>query len=471
MITVEGIKGQSFGVFGLGATGIASAEALVASGAEVYSWDENAVAREKTANTPYRPEHPRHWPWDRLEAVVLSPGVPLTHPRPHAIVRKAVSSKVPVIGDVEIFARCVLNLPKEKQPRIIAVTGSNGKSTTTSLIAHILRETGHKVFEGGNLGEAVLSLPAIDENTIYVLELSSFQLDLVHSLKADIAVFLNISPDHLERHGDIDGYVKAKRRIFNNQSSDDYAVIGVDDAVSQTVCTDLTASQHGEVIPVSAIGTLGHGVFVLGNELFFNFDNKTRPAGDIPDIAALKGQHNHQNAAAAFAVTTRLGVSPPLAMLAMSKFRGLAHRMEKVGEAKGVTFINDSKATNVDAVLQALRAYKPIYWLAGGKAKEGGISALVDKGENVRKAYFYGEAGADFNEQWQSASAPSEVFTTLDLAVAQAFDDALQAGESDPVILLSPAAASYDQYANFEARGDAFRQLFSAIASQDGEAA
>ncbi len=470
MITIPGIKGQSFGVFGLGVTGIACAESLVASGAEVYSYDENAEAREKSANTEYRAEHPIHWPWDKLSALVLSPGVPLTHPKPHSVVEKAKLAGVEVIGDIELFFRAINAIDEEKRPRIVAVTGSNGKSTTTSLIACILKETGHRVHEGGNLGRAVLNLASPEENMIYVLELSSYQLDLVKSLRANIAVFLNMSPDHLDRHGGMDGYIAAKRRVFRNQTKNDYSVIGVDDPISQTVCTDMTANENSNVIPVSAIGTLGHGAFVLNGKLFYNFENKTSDAGAIPDIPSLKGHHNYQNAAAAFAVCNRLGVSSPLIMLAMAKFSGLPHRMEKVAEINGVTFINDSKATNADAVAQALASFDNIYWLAGGKAKEGGISDIVRKVVNVRKAYFFGEAGATFKEQIERR-VKSGVFRTMEQAVDHAFKDALHADVENPVVLLSPAAASFDQYQNFEARGEAFRQMVERIATRDGEAA
>lgn len=470
MITIPGIKGKSFGVFGLGATGVTSADALIASGADVYSYDENAEARARVSNTEYRAEHPIHWPWEELSALVLSPGVPLTHPKPHSVVEKAKSCGVEIIGDIELFARAINAIEPSKRPKIVAVTGSNGKSTTTALIAHILRETGHRVFEGGNIGQAVLTLEEPQAETYYVLELSSYQLDLVKSLHSTIAVFLNVSPDHLDRHGGMDGYVAAKRRIFRNQTENDYAIIGVDDPVSQTVCTDLTAKQKSDVIPVSAMGTLGHGVFVLNGELFYNFDHKTSEAGSIPDIAPLKGQHNHQNASAAFAVCNRLGVSPPLIMLAMAKFTGLPHRMEKITQIDGVTFINDSKATNAEASVQALASFQNIYWLAGGKAKEGGIEAIVKSLSNVRKAYLFGESGSLFKDQIDKR-VKSGVFRTLEDAIGHAYNDALNSDVSNPVVLLSPAAASFDQYQNFEARGEAFRQMVEQLSLRGGEAA
>ena len=467
---ILGMEGKSFGVFGLGKTGLTSAEALVSSGAEVYSYDENEQAREKTANTPYLAEHPTSWPWQNLNALVLSPGVPLTHPKPHAVVRKAREVGVEIIGDIEIFARTMNAMPKDRRAKIVAVTGSNGKSTTTSLIAHILREAGHRVFEGGNIGEAVLGLPQPEENSIYVLELSSYQLDLTHSLKADIAVLLNISPDHLDRHGGMDGYVMAKKRIFRNQDGDDFAFIGVDDDISQTICTDQISHKKANVVPVSVKGTLGHGVFALGGEIFYNFENKTIQAGKIPDIVSLRGQHNFQNAAVAFAVCNRLGVSPPLAMMAMAKFTGLPHRMEYVAEIDGVTFINDSKATNADAVIKAFGAFDSIFWIAGGKAKEGGIEDLDAHLTNVRTGYFYGESANLFAKQ-VGHKISTQTYTRINHAVDNAFADALSTKAKNPVVLLSPAAASFDQYKNFEERGDVFRKIVNKIAQERGKVA
>ena len=470
MINIPDINGKSFGVYGLGATGLASAKALVASGAEVYSWDEQTKAREATKNTQYRAEDPDQWPWDKLSGLVLSPGVPFTHPEPHKIVKRAKESSVEIISDLELFAWATNALPEASKPKIITVTGSNGKSTTTSLIAHILRETGHRVFEGGNIGQAVLSLPPIEENTAYVLELSSYQLDLIKTLHADISVFLNISPDHLDRHGGMDGYVSAKRRIFRNQGQADIAVIGVDDAISQSVCTDLTAQRRVKVIPVSAQGTLGHGVFALGDTLFYNFDTKTTKAGVLKDVPALKGRHNQQNAAAALAVTTHLGVSPPVAVLAMQRFKGLPHRMEKTAQIGKVLFINDSKATNVDAVAQALDAFEDIFWLAGGRAKEGGIIGLGKNLKHVRQAYFFGEAGPQFSEELGDQVA-SKICARMQEAIQAAYEDAINSDAKNPVVLLSPAATSFDQFKDFEERGDVFRHSVESLSSKGGQAA
>lgn len=470
MIRIPDSRRKKIAVFGLGATGLAAAEALVASGAEVFAWDESPSAREKTANTEYRAEHPKEWPWAALSSVVLSPGVPLTHPKPHAIVRKAQAEKIEIIGDIELFARAINALEPPQRPKIIAVTGSNGKSTTTALIGHILKEAGLAVQIGGNIGKPVLSLHEPAPGLHYVLELSSFQLDLAHTLRADIAIMLNLSPDHLDRHGDMAGYVAAKKRIFLNQTPTDAVIIGVDDEGSQGLCAELSAAARTKVIPVSADGALGRGVFSLAGRLFYNLDGKTGEAGDIRAIASLRGVHNWQNAAAALAAAMTVGVTPPLAVKSMERFEGLPHRMEVVGRIGSVVFVNDSKATNADAAARALRSYNEIFWIAGGRPKEGGISALRDLMPRVRTAYLIGEAAQDFEEQLAGA-VPCVQCGDLSRAVACAARDAAQNTALSSVVLLSPACASYDQYRNFEDRGDDFRRLVQEKQQSAGEAA
>lgn len=470
MIVIPGFKNKAVGVFGLGVSGIATCEALVASGARVYTWDENPKAREKTASTEYLAEHPKKWPWNEMKAVVVSPGVPLTHPKPHAIVRKAKLEKIPVIGDTELFALAVNAQNEAARARVVLVTGSNGKSTTTALIGQILKDAGEDVHVGGNIGEAVLSLPAPEKDTIYVLEMSSFQLDLTKSLRADVAVFLNLSPDHIERHGDVAGYLKAKKRIFLNQTEEDAAVICVDDDYTQSVCTELMSAGGAKVIPVSSQGTLGSGAFSLDGKLYYNFDGKTTLAGDISSMRGLRGVHNQQNTAAALAVCARLGVSPAIVIRAAERFENLPHRMEEVGRIGKALFINDSKATNAEAAARALSAFDDIYWIAGGKPKEGGVAALTDRLENVRGAYLIGEAAAEFEKQLGKKIKCVQC-GDLKTALARAKEDALASDNAAPAVLLSPACASYDQFPNFEKRGDAFRDLVSELAQANGEAA
>jgi len=470
MILVPDMKGKSVGVFGLGVSGLATCEALAASGASVYSFDEKLDAREKTKNTEYRAEHPKDWPWKDLSALVVSPGVPLTHPKPHPIVKKARLEKVPVIGDAELFARAINALPDRERPRVAAITGSNGKSTTTALIGHMLREAGEEAHVGGNIGDAIMSLPAPDRHAIYVLELSSFQLDLTHSLRANAAVFLNLSPDHIERHGSIEGYFAAKSRIFRNQEADDIAIVGVDDNWGERLCTELTAAGRAQIAPVSASATLGRGVYALGDDVYFNFDGKTTKAGDLANARALRGSHNRQNAAAALAVAHHFGASPAIAMKAAQSFTSLAHRMEEVTRIGKVLFVNDSKATNANAAERALSAFDAIYWIAGGKAKEGGLDVLKGKLGAVRKTYLIGDAANDFTEELKGETRTKKC-GTLKKAVAAAYKDAAASDASSPVVLLSPACASYDQFKNFEDRGDQFKTLVGDLQSENGAAA
>lgn len=470
MILIPDVKNKNFGVFGLGVSGIATCEALVASGANVFSFDENSKARKKTENTEYRCEHPKAWPWKEMEAVVVSPGVPLTYPKPHTIVRKAKLEKIPVIGDTELFARAINVLPEGARPRVIGVTGSNGKSTTAMLIGHVLKEAGEDVRVGGNIGEAALSMPALEKQKIYVLELSSFQLDLTHSLRLNAAVFLNLTPDHIDRHGDVDNYFAAKKRIFLNQQAGDAAIVGVDDDYGEALCTELIAHDVADVIPVSARGTLGRGVYALGGQLFHNFDDKTSLAGELENLRSLRGAHNHQNAAAAAAVCARFGVSPSLCLKAAERFENLPHRMEEVARAGKVVFINDSKATNADAAARALNTYEDIFWIAGGKPKQDGLAALRNQLSRVRSVYLIGEAAGQFEEELRGA-VHCVLCGDLASAVAKASEDAAKSDAAAPVVLLSPACASFDQYRNFEERGDAFRALVSEIPIANGEAA
>lgn len=470
MITVPDIEKKKIAVYGLGATGLATCEALSASGAEIYCWDDKAEARAKTANTRYAAEHPKLWPWGDLRSLALSPGVPLTHPAPHPVVRKAHQSGVEVIGDIEFFARAVNALPAKERPRVLAVTGSNGKSTTTALIGHVLKECGKEAVIGGNIGKPVLLLPEIAAHRVYVLELSSFQLDLAKTLRVNAAVLLNLSADHIDRHGSMEGYAAAKKRIFLNQEADDTAIIGVDDPWSQGMCAKLMAECERRVVPISADGALGRGVFALNARLYYSLGDKSGEAGDISHIASLRGQHNWQNAAAALAAAIAEGVAPNVAVNAMDRFAGLPHRMEAVAKKGPVLFVNDSKATNADAAMRALKSYQDIFWIVGGKPKEGGIEGLRPLMANVKGAYLIGEAAHEFEKQLAGAT-PCFQCGDLPTAVARAARDAKLSGLPAPVVLLSPACASYDQFRNFEERGEVFRKLANQCDNLNGEAA
>lgn len=458
MIPVRAYEGKDVAVFGLGRTGIATARALMAGKARVFAWDDNEAARKTAteAGVPVADLNQRDW--QTFAALVVSPGIPVKHPEPHRIIKMAEMVNVPVLGDIELFAREVASLPAAERPIILGVTGTNGKSTTTALIAHILKKAGMDVRVGGNIGVGVLDLERLHGAAVYVLELSSYQLELAQSLRCNVAVMLNVAADHLERHGGMKGYVAAKSRIFLNQGADDTAIIGVDDARSQNVCTLISADNVQKVVPISAEYGLGRGVSVLGGWLTESGQSVAEEPHDVSDAPALPGRHNQQNIAAAYAACRAVGLDASEIIAGVSTFNGLPHRLQTVAEVAGVRFINDSKATNAQAAEQALMAFPGAYWIAGGRPKEEGIDALGDVMPSVRKAYLIGEATDPF-----AHSIGDRIETrrcrTLDVAVAAAFEDAVASGLDAPVILFSPACASFDQFKDFEDRGRAFQAL------------
>ncbi|HEY2709436.1 MAG TPA: UDP-N-acetylmuramoyl-L-alanine--D-glutamate ligase [Caulobacteraceae bacterium] len=455
MIPVRGFEGKKVAVFGLARTGLAAARALLAGGAEVVVWDEKAAARDAAAAQGFVVEDLTTADWSTLTALMLSPGVPLTHPEPHWTVEKARAAGVEILGDIELFARAVAAAPQHKRPQIVAITGTNGKSTTTALVGHVCRQAGRDVRIGGNIGVGVLDLEDMHGGAVYVLELSSYQLDLTSSLKPDVAIILNISPDHLERHGDMDGYVAAKRRILLNQGKGDTAIVGVDDPWSAHIVTEITAANRRTIVPISARRSMGRGVYALQGMLYDATGERVTEVADLTRAVSLPGRHNWQNAAAAYAAARALGISDQVAAQGLMTFPGLAHRMETVGAIGRVRFVNDSKATNADAARQALASYPKVYWIAGGQPKTGGIDSLADLFGSVAKAYLVGEAEHAFAATLDG-KVPYARCGTIDAAVRAAFDDARASGE-DAIVLLSPACASFDQFADFEARGEAFR--------------
>ncbi|TGY89991.1 UDP-N-acetylmuramoyl-L-alanine--D-glutamate ligase [Marinicauda algicola] len=453
MIPVTAFAGRAVAVFGLARTGIATAKALAAGGAKVLAWDDNADTRASAerAGVPLVDLNRRDW--GDIAALVLSPGVPLHHPSPHRMVELARAVGAPVIGDMELFA---MEANKVDNVRVVGITGTNGKSTTTALIGHILKTAGLDVRVGGNIGEAVLSLAPPRPGAIYVLELSSYQLDLVERLHCDVAVFLNITPDHIDRHGSLENYVAAKRRIFATQSDEDTAVIGVDDEITKKVFSEMRASGAQHVVPVSARKVISRGVYVLGGTLYDALDGKAKPGADLSRAIALPGRHNAQNAAAAYAAVRRLGVSPEDAAAGIESFPGLPHRQERVGQVGPVVFINDSKATNADAAAQALGCYDDIFWIAGGQAKEGGVKSLEPFFHRIRRAYLIGQ-DADLIARQLAGKVDVVQAGNLHTATARAAKDAVESGSHNPVVLLSPACASFDQFRSYEHRGDSFR--------------
>jgi UDP-N-acetylmuramoylalanine--D-glutamate ligase len=344
---------------------------------------------------------------------------------------------------------------------VAAITGTNGKSTTTALLGHICSAAGKDARVGGNIGVGVLGLGDMHGGAVYVLELSSYQLDLTSSLKPDAAILLNVSPDHLDRHGDMAGYVAAKRRVFLNQGKGDTAVIGVDDPWCQRICTELMAANRRTIRPISATKSMGRGVYVLQGVLYDATGDRVVEVVDLARARALPGRHNWQNAAAAYAAALALGVSPEEAVRALLTFPGLAHRMEDVGRIGAVRFVNDSKATNADAARQAMSTIPRFYWIAGGVPKAGGIQPLSDLFPRIEKAYLIGEAAPEFARTLDGA-APYQRCRDIVEAVATAHADAQSAG-GEAVVLLSPACASFDQFPDFEVRGDAFRAAVQSL--------
>ncbi len=466
MIPATSFSGKTVAVFGLGESGRASALALAAGGATVAAWDDNAdsVAAARAAGIAIVDLHVADW--KRFAALVLAPGVPLTHPAPHWTVTSARAAGIEVIGDIELF--CRERRRHCPQAPFIAITGTNGKSTTTALIAHLIAAAGHEVALGGNIGKAILSLEPPRRGRYHVIECSSFQIDLAPSLDPSIGVLLNITPDHIDRHGTFAAYAAIKERLVADAKT---AVIAVDDKPSQAIA-DRVARAGTRVIRISNRRPLADGVYASGEEIVAVADGAATRVANLAGIGALRGAHNAQNAAAAVAVARACGLDQPTIVRGLQSFPGLAHRMEEVGRRGRVLFVNDSKATNADAAAKALASFAPIYWIAGGRPKEGGITALADFFPRIAKAYLIGEAADDF-ARTLGDSVPHVVSGTLDAAVVAAAADAALDAAAEPVVLLSPACASYDQFRNFERRGDAFRALvlqLDGITSQ-GEAA
>jgi UDP-N-acetylmuramoylalanine--D-glutamate ligase len=468
MITVRGFEGQRVAIFGLGRSGMPAARALKAGGARPVLWDENDKSRAVAAAEGFELEDLASADWSGFQALVLAPGVPLTHPKPHWTVVRAKAAGVPVIGDMELYARAVAATPEARRPRTIAITGTNGKSTTTALVGWVLEQAGKDVRIGGNIGIGVLSLDDVHGGAVYVLEVSSYQLDLTRTFAPEVAILLNVSPDHLDRHGTMDGYVAAKRRIFAGQDKGDTAVIGVDDAWCQKLCTELTAVHRQTVRPISSAHAVGRGVYALQGVLYDATGDRTIEVADLTRARSLPGRHNWQNAAAAYAAVRAIGVSVEDAAEGLLTFPGLAHRMEEVARIGRVRFINDSKATNADAARQALSSYPKVRWIAGGRAKEGGIEALADLFPRVSKAYLIGEAAEGFG-QTIAEQAPWVISRNIETAVGQAYADAAMSGE-ETIVLLSPACASFDQFADFEQRGEAFRAAALSLGGAKAEA-
>ncbi len=455
MIEVSTYSNQKLALFGLGGSGLATARALIAGDCDVVCWDDNPAGVEKARAEGFNMQDLRDCDFSEFAALVLAPGVPLTHPKPHWVVELAKSADVPIIGDIELFARERQAIAPDAA--FIAITGTNGKSTTAALIAHMLGHAGRDVQLGGNIGRAVLSLDSIKSDRFYVVEVSSYQIDLAPTLKAGVGILLNISPDHLDRHGTMERYSNIKKQLV---AKAEIAIVGVDDARCKAIVDELDDAGHN-VLPISQDQPLESGVYAQNSSLI---DAKSGEViANIEGVGSLRGSHNAQNAAAAVAACRAVGLSNAEIQAGLKSFPGLVHRMEQVGHLGKVLFVNDSKATNAEAAAPALASFKHIYWIAGGLAKEGGIELLNPWFSRIAKAYLIGEAAPAFSATLGD-DVPFEISGALDAAIEHASKDAGNSSFEDPVVLLSPACASFDQFPNFEQRGFAFKKTANALA-------
>lgn len=450
MIDLSALKSQfkdkPVAVLGLGRSGLSVFEACKAAGIQTVLWDDGENMRKAALDKGATVEDFTNGDWSRFACLCVAPGIPLTHPAPHPAIAAAQKHGIDILGDMELFHRA------KPDARTIGITGTNGKSTTTALIGHIIKSAGVEVAVGGNIGEAVLGLPDLSAGGIYVLELSSYQLDLMHSFSPDISLLLNISPDHLDRHGSMEGYMAAKERIFRGKG---IGVIGVDDEGSAAIFARQRKEGQRRMTPVSCLRPMTQGVFVSAEGELFD-----GPHGvvDLNTCPALRGRHNWQNAALAYTACRAAGIDTPAIAKGLQSFPGLEHRQKIVTSLHGVTYVNDSKATNDDAAAVALSTYSPIYWIAGGQDKGSGYHKCEKHLSHIRHAFLIG-AAEDILAAWlDKHKKPYTRCGTLDKAVEAAHALAQREALDHATVLLSPACASFDQFKSFEHRGDAFNE-------------
>ena len=461
MMTPSTYSGKNVIVLGLGKSGRTAALALIRAGAHVSSWDDVEATRLSAQEAGVPVADPAELDWATVDALLLSPGIPHRYPAPHPVVALAQNHQIPLISDVELLFQ------SEKEAASIGITGTNGKSTTTALIYHILKSAGRMTEIGGNFGIPVMELAPLGKAGTYVLEMSSYQLEITPSQHFVVSVFLNLTPDHLDRHGGISGYLAAKKKIFENSKPGDVLVLGVDDAYTDELYTSLREAKF-KVIPVSVHKPLKGGVYVEGGYLISAIEGVPKPIVDLRTLSTLKGMHNWQNAACAYAALKARGLTDAEIVGGLQSFPGLAHRQERIAEINGILFINDSKATNADATAQALECYKDatIYWLVGGRPKEGGIQSLEAYFPKIEHAFLFGESSQGF-ALTLAENTPYTECGALSTALNKAYVKAKEDKKKMPVVLLSPACASFDQFRDFEARGDAFRELVQELVKSE----
>jgi UDP-N-acetylmuramoylalanine--D-glutamate ligase len=463
MIPVTMFGGRDVAVQGLGLSGLSAARALKAGGANPVLWDDKAAVRDEAAAEGFTLRDLAETDWSGFAALVLAPGIPLTHPKPHWSVERARAAGVEVIGDIELFFR--ERARAKASGKVVVITGTNGKSTTTALTAHILAQAGKRVALGGNIGKAVLDLEPFAPDLTYVIELSSFQIELAPRLEPDAAALLNITPDHLDRHGTLANYARIKSAVFAHLGAGATAVIGVDDELSRTIADRLNGPFAVQRIAVGH--PVATGVYVTDAVLHEMEEGRETARVDLAGIGSLRGAHNWQNAAAAYALARSQGLPSSAIASGLKSFAGLSHRMEQVARRGKVLFVNDSKATNADAAGKALASFTDIYWIIGGRPKEGGLAGLEPFYPRIVRAYLIGEAAEAFARQLGNQVDHVQC-GTLDRAVEMAAADAARSDAKEPVVLLSPACASYDQFDNFAKRGDAFRALVMTLDGAEG---
>jgi UDP-N-acetylmuramoylalanine--D-glutamate ligase len=452
MIDLSVLRGGSYVVLGLARSGLTTVRALMAAGIDCVAWDDNEASREQAVKIGARLVEPANIDWSKITALVISPGIPNLLPKPHPVAAAARAAGKPLICDVELLARA------QPDSRYVAITGTNGKSTTTALIGHILKTAGVRCEVGGNIGRGALDLAPLGRDGIYVLELSSYQLELLATFRAHVAVWLNITPDHIDRHGDMAGYVAAKEHIFDRQREGDCAVMGVDDDYSRAVFDKVSRRPRVGAVPVALDRPIAAGISFRAGKLI----DADGYLANFADVATLPGDHNAQNAACAWAACRWLRIEREAILAGLESYPGLPHRQERVAALGKVTYVNDSKATNADATARALSSYRNIYWIIGGQAKEGGVAPLEPYFDRIRYAFLIGEASDLFATQL-AGKLPFERCGDLQSALNAAHARAQAEATDSAVVLLSPACASWDQWKSYEHRGDAFRAMARAL--------
>lgn len=457
---VQTLDGKPVAVLGLGLSGLASAKALMAGGAQVVGWDDSEETRARAEHEGVSLFDFVYGGLDGYAALVMAPGIPLHYPQPHEAAAKARASRVPIIGDLEILYR------SHHGRKTIGITGTNGKSTTTALIDHILNASKKHAVIGGNIGKPVLSLDLHNADDTLVLEISSYQMDLCPTFRPDIAVLLNITPDHLDRHGGMDGYARAKERMMEGTG---IAIIGIDDAPTLAIHDRLVKDGMRKVIPFSVKKDIVGGIYIKDGHLIDHTGDVPVTVGLVSDITSLPGAHNHQNLCAAYGACKACGMLGEDIILAARTYPGLAHRQQIVRVINGVSYVNDSKGTNFEATAKALGCYSNIYLIAGGQPKSGGLSGIEQFADRIRHVFLIGEAAEEFSKFLTKVGIPNTISHTLDVAVLEAHRK-VQSNRGAPggagTVLLSPACASWDQFKNFEHRGDVFAGLVNALSEE-----